>query len=745
MEEAQRRGVAVTFAELRQLLPRLAAAGTLDAYQYVPSWVVDFMSGLARGRRPSSVLDPWAGLGLVLLPIVDAVSPKQATGLILNTEDHAIAEKIDTAHHVRWQVGDPFSWLANCESRFDLIVSSPPFGLRWQRGRSAALDDMSEKDDIGSLLLLAASRLLTDGGVACFVTYPGFVKLDQRRSVYANLGRHGLYLEAYISLPPGAFSPVTSIETALVVVRRGNPMPVFAGQLTNDTQRADILLANYLERTPGRELALGQLVPSTEFRSYRYIELGERVDRIAQRTGLTPVTLASLAYEINLERSSGGFSDVRNAIYVPIIGQNPVVTAQAEMVMKPQNYAQVVLRPEDADAAHVAFAMNSELGRLVRERHKTGAIPRLTKQAFATLPVYLPPPEVQKRVAAASARPVNLENEVVGLRKKLSSNPMKVSDVERALEQINRTERFEDWLDTLPFPLASVLWTYHARTDDTRRYEHLLHFFEALAEFWATVLLSGFSTDPGAMAAERQKISEVLQKQHLSFERSTFGTWVRVVEILSSAGRSLLNAPELDKKQQCRGMFRCLSDEVLAWLFASDAIAPLQLANKIRNDVDAHGGIVGDDAARQFLLELEQHLSEVRASLSGTWENFTLVRPGPTRVSHGMYHYKAQLLAGSRTPFRTVELELSEHMDDDYLYLIAAEETRPLRLLPLVKVMPSPATAENACYFYNRREAGRIRFVSYHFDREARIENVFQDTDDALRSITGTDVAGSDA
>jgi hypothetical protein len=110
-----------------------------------------------------------------------------------------------------------------------------------------------------------------------------------------------------------------------------------------------------------------------------------------------------------------------------------------------------------------------------------------------------------------------------------------------------------------------------------------------------------------------------------------------------------------------------------------------------------------------------------------------------------MYHYKAQLLAGSRTPFRTVELELSEHMDDDYLYLIAAEETRPLRLLPLVKVMPSPATAENACYFYNRREAGRIRFVSYHFDREARIENVFQDTDDALRSITGTDVAGSDA
>src|SRR5262249_59989959 len=53
------------------------------------------------------------------------------------------------------------------------------------------------------------------------------------------------------------------------------------------------------------------------------------------------------------------------------------------------------------------------------------------------------------------------------------------------------------------------------------------------------------------------------------------------------------------------------------------------------------------------------------------------------------------------------EVELVEPMDDGHLYLKSPEEKRALKLLPLIKVMPSPRTAENACYFYNRRQRGR--------------------------------------
>jgi len=44
-----------------------------------------------------------------------------------------------------------------------------------------------------------------------------------------------------------------------------------------------------------------------------------------------------------------------------------------------------------------------------------------------------------------------------------------------------------------------------------------------------------------------------------------------------------------------------------------------------------------------------------------------------------------------------------------------------LELCPLLRIMPSPQSEENACYFYNRREDGKARFVSYHFDADSEV------------------------
>ena len=58
-------------------------------------------------------------------------------------------------------------------------------------------------------------------------------------------------------------------------------------------------------------------------------------------------------------------------------------------------------------------------------------------------------------------------------------------------------------------------------------------------------------------------------------------------------------------------------------------------------------------------------------------------------------------------------------MEHGVLYLKAQDERIALALLPLIKVMPSPRSAENACYFYNRQERDGVHFVSYHFEKEA--------------------------
>jgi hypothetical protein len=74
-------------------------------------------------------------------------------------------------------------------------------------------------------------------------------------------------------------------------------------------------------------------------------------------------------------------------------------------------------------------------------------------------------------------------------------------------------------------------------------------------------------------------------------------------------------------------------------------------------------------------------------------------------------------------------------MEHGVLYLKSQDDRNALALLPLIKVMPSPRSAENACYFYNRQERDSVRFVSYHFEKEADITGAFADTLQAIAKL----------
>lgn len=77
-------------------------------------------------------------------------------------------------------------------------------------------------------------------------------------------------------------------------------------------------------------------------------------------------------------------------------------------------------------------------------------------------------------------------------------------------------------------------------------------------------------------------------------------------------------------------------------------------------------------------------------------------------------------------------------MEDGHLHLKSPDEQRALKLLPFVKVMPSPKAEGNACYFYNRQQKDGIRFLSYHFESESEVVQEFADAAEALRKLTKT-------
>ena len=108
------------------------------------------------------------------------------------------------------------------------------------------------------------------------------------------------------------------------------------------------------------------------------------------------------------------------------------------------------------------------------------------------------------------------------------------------------------------------------------------------------------------------------------------------------------------------------------------------------------------------------------------------MRPRSSRFVQGTFVYEADRLVGSRTPFESIELRTNDPMEDGCLHLTTPGSATALKLIPLIRVMPSPRTAQNVCYFYNRRVGDGIRFVSYHFEQEAEVVEQFEDTNAIL-------------
>jgi hypothetical protein len=145
--------------------------------------------------------------------------------------------------------------------------------------------------------------------------------------------------------------------------------------------------------------------------------------------------------------------------------------------------------------------------------------------------------------------------------------------------------------------------------------------------------------------------------------------------------------------------------------------------------------VLGAAGIREAHNQLNDLVQTCRSIMGGIWERYELVQPCELRFAGGLFNYKVRLITGTRTPFVAEDRKTVEGMEDGHLHLLDPEGDRALRLLPFVRVMPSPKTESNACYFYNKQVAANQRFVSYHFEAEAEIEDIFADTKFALDSL----------
>lgn len=733
VREIEEHGLAVTDDDIREIVGRRDGGGFIP-----PKRVVDFVMRLASGREISTALD--FGCGVVGF-VGKALEQQKATVTALTqiAECAALSQLLCKGTTVEVNCDAPLAWLEKTKLRFDFVFGMPPFGLKAETPLPFLQETPKRNIDSATAHAAWAGSCLTDDGIAVLVVPTGFAEIQSNRSI-ETLNACGLNLIAYLSLPPGVFLPSTAVAGALAVVARKGTERVFVGTVSEDTNRNDVLLRNFNGGREGRDVGTGRLVAPADFRGVRVLEAQEQVDRTASRLGLAPRRLQDILVAVNLTKSSEppGFEEQPNAVYLPMIGRGDAITSIGQFRMKPHNYAQLIVNAAAADPDYLAGFFNTPLGLSIREQSTSGVtIPKLTKATIGLMTVFLPDLNTQRATVQTQTRLREVSAELRELEKRLWEQPRKCDAVAKATDRFERKEALPDWIDTLPFPLGSILWAYHTcGADDKVRYEHLLHFFEAYGEFLATILLSAFSRDQEIFASELKTLREGVGG-HISLQRADFGTWVRIMERFSKTSRQLLNC-DTKQKERAFTVFCCHDPEIIQALTESRVVSLLQKANSRRNSWTGHGGVVGVPEAKARHIELQSYLTELRECLGVSWERFELVLPGAATFSGGIHRYSVQKVRGRCAPFEKADVELTHPMEHGVLHLKAQDERSALALMPLIKVMPSPRFAENACYFYNRQERDGIRFVSYHFDKEADVTDVFADT---LQAITKLDAA----
>lgn len=761
-----RRGVQISPDALHKLAPMFESTHVKGFWPYlVPGIILHAISTLLTGQNATAVFDPWAGCGELLATVSKTTGAIRELAFTRNMSEFEAGKTL--APSINWHLGDPLALIGTLNEEFDVVASIPPFNTKSDHPVSISSTDgtpVELKDSLGNSIIAVSLSRLNVNGIALFVVPASF--FFNHCSVLRSFPAFGFGVEAALALPSGTFSPYTGILTYLIVVRKHVISKMFVGQLSFDERTNLQVLSNFKERREGGKLELGRLVDPMSFSGLEAIRREERLRELEHSYGSPAIRLGDLATTIDRGRFGDHFRFPKreNCIYIPLLGVTDVVDSLENLKIKPQNYAQVSIDPKLSKAQFVAHFLNSEFGREIREENKVGSvIPKLNNQKLKELWIFVPDLQKQESMLAIETRIaeerntlLGMQNELSDFRRELWKRPRTSSQVNEQLKSFSArlsgslrqhtAERLENWFETLPFPLASILRTWRTvpSQDFKSKYEHLLHFFEAVAEFSAVVFLSAFSSNEKVFAPHRQKLGDAMEKQNLSFHHATFGTWKIIVEFLGKQTRDLLSG-DREARSLCAQLF---SDPTLVLptaLSNKGLAAILSRTNKLRNDWTGHGGIVG---AREAQLRNEQLLTkiqELRKLTAETWADIHLVRALYCLPRRGAFDNEIALMMGSNREFVKELRATPLWLDVEHLYLSNRASGQSLKLLPFIRIGPLPQSENYACYFYSRLERdGKCRFVSYHYGEAPELSDSFDETAEAIRVLTAVQDSAAD-
>jgi len=712
---------------------------------YTPKPIVDFVSKISQRIKPSSILDPVCGYGLLL-----ASAAEVTTATVQGVE--FVGKTFDVASIVLGEqstlYGDAFAAHKKGKlGQYDLIVADPPLGMKLSEDQALAINLKTSSFNFEEGLLLMVASRLNPSGVALVVVKPSFFFSSKSKQVQKFIQKEGCRISAAIHIPSGTFQN-TAIASYLLMIEQGSQEEIFVGQLSPDPVHQDQLLKNLIRRKPKGGPSLGRICSLSKFLGYEAFVAQENLSRLARECGWKEFAAKEVFSQhefMREEEENEVFTQDANSLFLKLIGKGRASIQIDELRFGESKSLREILHlktnPNVTEPNFfVHWVNNSRIGRLTLDTLRGDSFrPRIRVKDFLELKIYLPPVQEQKLFVEGIAYLKKVHAETEELKSALFSGNESTEDLVSRIHSINQEDHYENWLESIPFPMASILWRHFASKDTYRhRYEILIHFFEATAAFLATIHLSAFMSDNENWEECGRKLHEKLMDQKLSLDQATFGTWKIILERLSSTCSSILKDSEnqSDKRELWQRIYGSPDREVLKMLSNSEILGLIQQANKLRNDWQGHRGALSEDTAKSVHDRLFDLVQQIRGIFGRNWERYEMIQPGSGRYRQGMYFFTCRRLMGTRsTPFEEQVYQSRHPLEEDALYLFDSVNGTGIQLRPLIEVIPSPEKQAMACFIFSRIEKHTTRWISYHFEQESEIKHSSKGVEETLSML----------
>lgn len=441
--------------------------------------------------------------------------------------------------------------------------------------------------------------------------------------------------------------------------------------------------------------------------------VADAADRQGEHQLFVPTTRAGRAATDPSETNTGG-----RVLSVQLDDDSVYLPFLAAWLNSEQGLASRLRAIDNGSSGHHLRALRSDANSLMRWADE--------------LFVPMPDRNIQLVLASADERLGSFQAELSTQRASIWAAPDTADDVVSKIAAAFDGS-LTAWLDQLPYPIASALWTAESAQTAVEKQRAFLHAWEAIVTFHATVLLSASRSDPGSSSETEAAIRETLREHHLGIEKASFGTWVVIVEKTSKSLRSALENGDADEVARVRRAFADLGSAGIQRLISKDVVKKFNEVNGKRNRWSGHTGYTSEQELTTQIDSLVSDLRELRGLLGNVWSQLLLVRPGSAKRRRDGLVQTAEVAMGTRTPFAAREFSVGEHMFDDELYLVREGSQSPLRLGHFVQLRAAPSSAQFTTYFYNRTEGTRVRMVSYQYGPESEL----QDDVESLRADFG--------